>query len=153
MLGKIIITLLVIVAAIVVIKQRPKDPATAGKGARKGAGKTTGKKPTAGTGATGKSAASTADQQDATAASSMSEFRLAAYLFLILMFGAAAILYYQRWQDDHTVLTISLFRDGLSAPVTFQVYKYQLDSRSFTTLDGILITVADSERMEVQGLE
>ena len=69
------------------------------------------------------------------------------------MIGAAIIIYYQRWQDDHTILTVSLFRNDQTAANTYQVYKYQLDSRTFTTIEGTVITVADSERMEVQGLE
>lgn len=84
-----------------------------------------------------------------------SDLRLAAYMFLTLMIGAAVILYYQRWQDDHTILTIQLYRDGGAAPVAYEVYKYQFDSprsRTFTTIDGTLITVAENERMEVLGL-
>jgi hypothetical protein len=69
------------------------------------------------------------------------------------MFGAGGLIYYQRWQDDHTILTVNLYRGEQAGPVSYQVYKYLLDSRSFTTLDGIRITVADNERMEVLGLE
>lgn len=126
MLGKIILTLLVMVLAIVVLRQRALD--------RRSTQATTA---TRDAGGDGRGRPIPSDQ------------RLAAYLFLILMFAAAAILYYRRWQDDHTVLTVSLYRDDASSPSTFQVYKYQLDSRAFTTIDGIRITVADTERMEV----
>lgn len=37
--------------------------------------------------------------------------------------------------------------------MSYQVYKYQLQERSFTTIDGTQVTVAGSERMEVLGLE
>jgi len=83
----------------------------------------------------------------------MSELRLAAYMFLALTIGLAGLLYYYQWQDDRTLLTITLFRDGQSEPVEYQVYKYQLQNRSFVTVDGVSVTVAGSERMEIDGLE
>ena len=129
MLGKVILTLVVIVIAILVIKQRKEAEAEQSAKSRKTPAQAKSDPPMA------------------------SDMRTAAYLFLILMFGAGAIVYYFRWQDDHTVVTVNLFRDELSEPATYQVYKFQLDSRSFTTTSGVRITVADSERMEVSGLE
>lgn len=82
-----------------------------------------------------------------------SDLRTGAYLFLVLMVGLGAALYYFRWQDDHSIITVTLHRDNQQAPVTYEVYKYQLGERSFTTVDGLSVTVAASERMEVQGLE
>lgn len=127
MLGKFVLTLVVIIIAILVIKQRQDKDDGGAKTARHQAAEATG--------------------------SMASELRFAAYLFLILMFGTGAFIYYQRWQEDHTVLTVSLFRDGQSEPVSYEVYKYQLNNRSFTTIEGVRITVADNERMEVLGLE
>ena len=133
MLGKIILTLLVMVIAFMVLRQRSQLPQSD---------------------QTKRNNSTTKTQNKLSEKSeSSSDFRAAAYLFLILMTGAAIIIYYQRWQDDHTILTVSLFRNDQTAANTYQVYKYQLDSRTFTTIEGIVITVADSERMEVQGLE
>ncbi|MEX0618399.1 MAG: hypothetical protein WDZ76_00140 [Pseudohongiellaceae bacterium] len=81
------------------------------------------------------------------------DMRLAAYLFLALMLGLGGVLYYYRWQEDHAILTVRLYRDGSEQAMTYEVYRYQLDSRSFVTTDGTTVTVADSERMEVAGLE
>jgi ABC-type Fe3+ transport system permease subunit len=129
MLGKVVLTLVVIVIAILVIKQRKEAEARPAQKSRKAPAEAESSPPMA------------------------SDLRTAAYMFLILMFGAGAIGYYFSWQDDHTVVTVNLFRDGQSEPATYQVYKFQLDSRSFTTTSGVRITVADSERMEVSGLE
>ena len=71
----------------------------------------------------------------------------------MLMVGLGAALYYFDWQDDHTVLTINLHRDNQSAPVSYEVYKYQLEERSFVTIDGRSIAVASNERMEIIGLD
>lgn len=87
-----------------------------------------------------------------TAKPPLSDYRFAAYLFLALMFGGGSYLYYLRWQDDTSLVTVILHRDGAASPVTYQVYKSQLEARAFTTVDGIRVTVASSERMEVMGL-
>lgn len=81
------------------------------------------------------------------------DLRLAAYMFMVLMVGIGGAVYYFRWQDEHTILTINLHRENQVQPVSYQVYKYQLQERSFTTIDGTHVTVAGSERMEVLGLE
>ena len=80
------------------------------------------------------------------------DLRFGAYLFLALMTGLGGALYYYDWQDDHTIITVNLHRDGQQEPVSYEVYKFQLGERSFTTLDGVNVTVAASERMEVLGL-
>ena len=80
------------------------------------------------------------------------DLRLGAYIFLTLMVGLGATLYYFDWLDDHIILTVNLHRDNLSQPVSYEVYKYQLEDRSFVTTDGRAITVASSERMEILGL-
>ena len=80
------------------------------------------------------------------------DLRLGAYMFLVLVIGIGIALYYFQWQDDHSILTVRLHSEGQAQPIEYQIYKYQLAERSFTTLDGILVTVASSERMEVEGL-
>jgi len=127
MLGKAVLTLVVIIIAILVVKQRNDQEAGKSQPAKR--------------------------QQSKADKSMSSDLRFAAYMFLVLMFGTGAFMYYQRWQDDHTVLTVDLYRDGQAGPASYEVYKFQLQSRSFTTTEGIRITVADNERMEVTGLE
>ena len=79
------------------------------------------------------------------------DLRIGAYLFLILMVGLGGVLYYYQWQDDRLVLTINLYRRNQAEPTTYEVYKYQLNERSFITTDGTTVTVASDERMEVFG--
>ena len=82
----------------------------------------------------------------------LNDFRFAAYLFLVLMIGSGTYLYYVRWEDDNSLITVILHRDGEQSPVTYQVLKSELGDRAFTTIDGVRVTVASSERMEVIGL-
>jgi uncharacterized membrane-anchored protein len=81
------------------------------------------------------------------------DLRVGAYLFVAFIAGIGGVMYYMDWQDDHTVLTINLIRDAGAAPVTYLVYKYQLQDKSFVTIDGKTVTVASNERMEIEGLE
>ncbi len=87
-----------------------------------------------------------------TPAPELNDYRFAAYLFLALMIGSGSYLYYVRWQDDHRLVTVLLHRDGSQSPVSYQVQKSDLEERAFTTIDGVRVTVAASERMEVIGL-
>lgn len=128
MLGKILLTLSVIVIAYLYVRQRQlAEQNSSNKTAKK----------------------STQEAKSELA----NDFRIAAYLFLALMTIVGATLYYFQWQDDHTVLTVNLHRENQTEAVSYQVYKYQLQDRGFTTVDGTVVTVAGSERMEIIGLE
>jgi len=81
------------------------------------------------------------------------DLRIGAYLFLILMVGLGGVLYYFQWRDDRLVLTINLYRTNQAKPTTYEVYQYQLNERSFVTTDGVTVTVAGDERMEVLKLD
>lgn len=128
MLGKILLTATIILVAFAILRQRSQAEArsrAAGPGDR---------------------ARAAADRERSR------DLRVGAWLFLLLMVGIGGGLYYSRWQDDHTVLTVTLHSAGSSEPISYEVYKYQLGQRSFTTIEGTTITVASSERMEVEGL-
>lgn len=138
MLGKILLTLAVIITAVFYIRRRDLQEAESRGSASKS-------KPA---GQNLKAAKKPAVEDNLSA-----DLRLGAYMFLVLMIGLGAALYYFRWQDDHSILTVTLHGDNQAESSSYQVYKYQLQNRSFTTVDGILVTVASTERMEVTGLE
>ncbi|MEY3668079.1 MAG: hypothetical protein RL572_1619 [Pseudomonadota bacterium] len=87
------------------------------------------------------------------AAPALNDYRFAAWLFLALMLGLGGYLYYLQWQQDNTVLQVVLHREGNSAPISYEVRRSELDERAFTTVQGVRVTVAASERMEVLGLQ
>ncbi len=93
------------------------------------------------------------DSSTAAKAQLQNDLRVGAYLFVAFIAGIGAVMYYMDWQDDHTVLTINLIRDVEAEPVTYLVYKYQLQDKSFVTIDGKTVSVASNERMEIEGLE
>ena len=146
MVGKFLITMAVIIGALFVIRQRHFS---AENGDREQNNKSSKKATAAKSIKTDSSKSNRASGQEELSA----DLRAGAYMFLFLMVGIGAALYYYDWQDDHTVLTVNLHRDNDSAVVSYEVYKYQLENRSFITIDGRAITVASSERMEILGLE
>ena len=81
-----------------------------------------------------------------------SDLRLGAYMFVAIMFMLGGYFYYQRWRQDHQLLTIRLYHVGEQQAVEYQVFRYQLDNRSFITTDGIQVKVSDNERMEILSL-
>jgi len=151
MLGKIILTAVVILLAFTLIRQ---------KGLKQGLEDGLLKQDGDGNGSAGSSGDTrkqVADSEMQTEgkkekSSLQKDLRFGAYLFLVLMTGLGGTLYYYSWQDDHTIITVNLHRDGLQEPVSYEVYKFQLGDRSFTTIEGVNVTVAGSERMEVIGL-
>lgn len=127
MISKFLLTLAVIIIAIMVLKQR------------KNVGQAT-----------------NSTQSTVTAVASkapISDYRVAAYLFLAVMISLAGVVYFFDWQEDHRIITVTLHGDGDAEPVIYQVYQYQLQSRSFVTTDGIVVNIASNERMVVEGLE
>ena len=150
MLGKIILTAAVILLAFVLIRQKGLK-----QGLEEGLIKHNGEGHDS-TNSTTQARAQLANNKqgvDGEKQSSLNrDLRFGAYLFLALMTGLGGALYYYDWQDDHTIITVNLHRDGQQEPVSYEVYKFQLGERSFTTLDGVNVTVAASERMEVLGL-
>ena len=132
MVGKFLITMAVIIGAFFVIRQRHTRGENDSRSIK-----------------TEKTKTLKSNKKDELSA----DLRAGAYMFLFLMVGIGATLYYFDWQDDHTVLTVNLHRDNNAAVVSYEVYKYQLESRSFITTDGRSITVASSERIEILGLE
>ena len=127
MLSKLFLTLSIIFLVALILKRRPSQESGA-QGARTSA-KVGGERP------------------------KLSELRLAAYLFLVIMLGLGGVISVQKWRDDHTVVTIKLYGAGESSPTEYQAFKFELDSRSFTTVDGVQVVVANDERMELSGLD
>ena len=132
MIGKILLTLAVIAIAYLMARRDP--------GSKRDATKSAPPKISAG------------DQNKFPDPTLHDDLRTASYLFLFFMVLVGAALYYFRWQDDHQLITVRLYSGDQADPASYEVYKYQLAERSFTTVDGRTITVAGSDRMEVIGL-
>ena len=73
---------------------------------------------------------------------------IAIILLSVSVLGSASFLGYQ-WYDGHTLLEVRIINPGTATEVVYQVYKADLNDRSFTTVDGQSVRIAASERLEI----
>lgn len=75
--------------------------------------------------------------------------RLAAVSVVVLMLAGSALFLYQQWRDSMQVVVVRIINANNGKEVSYQAYKGDVDGRSFKTVDGRLVTLAESERMEL----
>lgn len=62
---------------------------------------------------------------------------------------ASGVVYFFKWQSDNTVLTIRVISAQQEQPFTYKARQKDFKGRTFTTLDGRVVTLGDSERIEL----
>ena len=122
MIGKILLTLSVIVLAWLVVRNRQRRMALM---------------------AARPPAASPAVQASGS-------WRVGVYLFLAAMLLVSGVLIYQRWQDGDQVVTVRVVDTQSGRSVTYRARRNEVDERHFVTLDGREVSVAETERIEVE---
>ncbi|MEX0737712.1 MAG: hypothetical protein WD071_00055 [Pseudohongiella sp.] len=65
---------------------------------------------------------------------------------------AGSLVTYLQWQDQQRLVTVLLYRDADQSPVIYRVSKRNIGDSSFITEDGTQVTVSANERMEIVGL-
>lgn len=147
MIGKLALTLAVIVLAALFIRHRARSRTSAGQ--RAGPARQPAPNPWH---------RDTGDRRSSDIPAGKRRFHLPAATGKVLLWAvlsavvtAGAGLYYLGWRDARQPVTVVL-HGGDGEPVIYEVRKRDLGDRAFTTLDGTRVTVADSERMEVIGL-
>lgn len=144
MLGKVLITLLVIVIAVIFLRRQRARQQTAAK-----------KLPT-------KQRADPWQGQDrhtgtapplADAPQPMANtMKTVLWLVLTGIIVVGSIVTYLHWQDQQRLVTVLLYRDAGQSPVIYRVSKRNIGDGSFITDDGTQVTVSANERMEIVGL-
>jgi hypothetical protein len=77
-------------------------------------------------------------------------FRWLALFAVGLMVIGSAIFIWQAWRDASEVLMLRVI-DSRSGQVTeYRAYRSDVDGRSFRTVDGRRISLAETERLEVR---
>ncbi len=71
-------------------------------------------------------------------------------LAILMVVGVSAYLYHQ-WQDSYRVVTIRVIDTRSGTTSQYQAYKGDVDGRQFVTTDGLAVTLAEVERMELGG--
>ncbi len=69
-------------------------------------------------------------------------------LSVVLILGAGFYLYHS-WQDNYQVVRVEVVDSRTGNRVAYQAYKGDLDGRSFLTIEGRQVTLAEVERLEI----
>lgn len=73
-----------------------------------------------------------------------------AIAFVSLTLAVSAGLYYSHWKEAHRIFTVLIINSHTGSEQSYHVYQGDINGRKFRTIDGRLINLSDSERMEVQ---
>ena len=73
---------------------------------------------------------------------------MVAYTLLGLVIAISALVFVLHWQDQHRVIDIQVTNSQGEA-LKYQAYKKTIEGRRFTTIDGVSVDLADSDRIEI----
>jgi hypothetical protein len=74
-----------------------------------------------------------------------------AYTLLLVMLGGAGFFMYLQWQDSYQVVNVRVIDSRTGNVVHYQARRGDVEGRRFRALDGRDVTLADVERMELGG--
>jgi hypothetical protein len=77
--------------------------------------------------------------------------RIAAWSLVALMLLASAAFLYSEWREAYRVVNVRVINSDTGAARSYQARLKDVEGRSFQTLDGTVVTLADVESMEVGG--
>lgn len=77
--------------------------------------------------------------------------RLGAYGLLVIMLGGAVFYLYHQWRDAYQVVKVRVIDTRSGQTVVYQAYKGDVAGRSFQTVDGRTVALAEVERLELGG--
>ncbi len=76
--------------------------------------------------------------------------RRSVYFFLGFMVLAAIAMIYIEVSDNYSIVTVHVINSQSGARVSYQARREDIESSSFTTLEGRKVYVANVERIEVE---
>ncbi|HIE54384.1 MAG TPA: hypothetical protein EYP90_04250 [Chromatiaceae bacterium] len=82
-------------------------------------------------------------------ASSSRLLRMAGVVTLAVMLGGSLVMIYLYWRDSHQLLRVRVIDSSSGRATTYEVYRGRLEERSFETVDGRQVRLAETERLEV----
>lgn len=75
--------------------------------------------------------------------------RIAAYAVIALMIAGSALWLVLEWRSAHEVLGVRVINASTGTATDYEAYRSDIESRSFRTLDGRRVNLAEVERLEV----
>jgi len=74
--------------------------------------------------------------------------RTVAYLLIGLLIIVSSVVYYFSWSDANTVVSLRVI-NASGALSEYQAYRKNIKGRTFISIDGRQIELADSDRLEI----
>ncbi|MCF6282956.1 MAG: hypothetical protein L3J28_12260 [Candidatus Polarisedimenticolaceae bacterium] len=78
-----------------------------------------------------------------------SNIRLASYLLILFMVLATGSFLYLEWRDQYRVVEVSVINTNTGDRVAYRARRGDVDGRVFETIDGVVVRLADIERLEL----
>lgn len=78
---------------------------------------------------------------------SQSTLKAVAYGLLAVMLGGSLYWLYMDWEAGQDLVTVQVINANTGDMTSYQARRDDVKGRSFTTLDGRIVTLADVERM------
>lgn len=76
--------------------------------------------------------------------------RRSVYLFMATMVLAAIVMIYIEVADNNTIVTVHVINSQTGSRVSYRARRDDIESGSFSTVEGRTVYVADIERIEVE---
>ncbi len=73
------------------------------------------------------------------------------YSVVIVLALASGVVYFFKWQNDNSIITIHVVSVDQEEPAIYKALQKNIKGRTFTTLDGRMVTLGDSDRIEILG--
>jgi hypothetical protein len=67
---------------------------------------------------------------------------------IVMTIGGASLWLLHAWRDAGEIVTVRVFDVGSGAVTEYEVYRSDLEVRSFRTVDGRRVVLAETDRME-----
>lgn len=121
MIGKLLLTLTVILLAWLVLRNRQKRM----------------------------TAVANEPRLQAPAASGPNPWRWAGYVLVIVMILGSGLFLYAEWQDRYRIVNVRVVNTDTGVGTDYQAHRMDVEERRFITLEGMEVSVADNERIEL----
>jgi hypothetical protein len=122
MIGKLLLTLGVILMAWLVLRNRQKRI----------------------------SAVASEPRLQAPPASGSNPWKWAGYVLVVVMILGSGLFLYAEWQDRYRIVTVRVVNTDTGSGIDYRARRMDVEERGFVTLDGLEVSVADNERIELR---
>ncbi len=72
-----------------------------------------------------------------------------AALVVVLMLATSGFLLYQYWRDSHQVIQLRVIDAATGQVMEYSAYRGEVSAREFMTLDGVQVILSEHDRIEI----